>query len=200
VSQPAEPRRRGTLVLLLAVALVAGGSGAWVALSRGSRDPLRSGAHAPGFELPSLGGDLESLARYRGRVLFVNFWATWCAPCREEAPALQKLYEQLRPEGFSVLAVSIDDPAARPKVEAFAEQLGLKFPILLDPDQRVYRAYQVFGVPETFLIDKEGRVVERFIGPKNWDDGRYERAIRQLLQIAPSTLPVKLSRAGTPGR
>jgi peroxiredoxin len=191
-----EPRRRGSLLLLLIAGLVAAGSGAWVALSWTTGQPLRSGARAPGFELPSLAGAPESLDRYRGRVLFVNFWATWCAPCREEAPALQRLYERLRGEGFEVLAISIDDAGAREKIESFARELGLGFPILLDADQRVYRAYQAYGVPETFLIDKEGRVVERFIGPKNWDDARYERAIRTLLELEPATLPVGEVRGG----
>lgn len=175
-------RRRGSLVLLLIAGLAAAGVSAWVALSRSAAHPLRPGAAAPDFELPALSGGSESLARYRGRVLFVNFWATWCTPCREEAPALQVLHERLRDEGFSVLAISIDDAGARAKVEAFAEGLGLDFPILLDPSQDVYGAYQVYGVPETFAVDRAGRVVERFIGPKPWSDARYERAIRTLLQ------------------
>ena len=191
-----EPRRRGSLVLLLIAGLIAAGSGAWVALSRTTGHPLRSGARAPGFELPSVAGGSESLARYRGRVLFVNFWATWCAPCREEAPALQRLYERLRAEGFEVLAISIDDAGAREKVEGFVREFGLDFPVLLDADQRVYRAYQAYGVPETFLIEKEGRVVERFIGPKPWDDARYERAIRTLLELEPATVPTGEVRGG----
>jgi peroxiredoxin len=191
-----EPRRRGSVVLLLIAGLVAAGAGAWVALSGSAVAPLRSGATAPEFELPSLAGRPEALAAYRGRVLFVNFWATWCAPCREEAPALQVLYERLRAEGFAVLAISIDDAGAREKVESFVRDLSLAFPVLLDADQRVYRAYQAYGVPETFLVDRDGRVVERFIGPKNWDDPRYERAIRSLLELEPATLPVSGVRGG----
>jgi peroxiredoxin len=188
-----EGRARGTL-LLLAAGLIAGGSGAWVALSQRTTPPLRTGAPAPGFELPTLGGGLERLDSYRGRVLFVNFWATWCTPCREEAPALQRLHARLQADGFAVLGVSIDEPDAEEKVRSFVQQLGLTFPILLDADQRVYRAYQAYGVPETFLVDRGGRVVERFIGPKNWDDPRYERAIRHLLRAGPGTGP--RSRAG----
>jgi peroxiredoxin len=191
-----EPRRRGSLVLLLIAGLVAAGAGAWVAFSGSAVVPLRSGAAAPDFELPSLSGHPEALAAYRGRVLFVNFWATWCAPCREEAPALQVLYERLRAEGFAVLAISIDDAGAREKVESFVRDLSLDFPVLLDADQRVYRAYQAYGVPETFLVDRDGRVVERFIGPKSWDDPRYERAIRSLLELEPATLPVSGVRGG----
>jgi len=191
-----EPRRRGSILLLLTAGLVAAGAGAWVGLSGSAVAPLRSGAAAPDFVLPSLSGHPEALAGYRGRVLFVNFWATWCAPCREEAPALQVLYERLRAEGFSVLAVSIDDAGAREKVEGFVRDFGLEFPVLLDVEQSVYHAYQAYGVPETFLIDKDGHVVERFIGPKNWDDTRYERAIRTLLELEPRTLPVSEVRGG----
>ena len=190
-----DSRRRGSLVLLLIAGLAAAGSGAWVALSRGTSHPLRPGALAPDFELPALSGGSEALSRYRGRVLFVNFWATWCTPCREEAPALQILYERLRDAGFSVLAISIDDPGARDKVEAFARTLELDFPILLDPDQTVYHAYQAYGVPETFVVDRQGRVVERFVGPKAWADPRYERAIRSLLEAAPPTIPTSGSEA-----
>jgi peroxiredoxin len=184
-----DSRRRGSLVLLLIAGLAAAGAGAWVALSRGTSHPLRPGALAPGFELPALSGGSEALSGYRGRVLFVNFWATWCTPCREEAPALQILYERLRDAGFSVLAISIDDAGARDKVEAFARTLELDFPILLDPDQAVYHAYQAYGVPETFVVDRQGRVVERFVGPKAWADPRYERAIRSLLEAPPGAIP-----------
>ena len=189
---------RGTLFLLLVAGLVALGSGAWVAVSRGGSagSPLRSGASAPEFDLPALEGGAASLAAYRGRVVFVNFWATWCTPCREEAPALQSLYQRLRSEGFEVLGISIDDAGARDKIAAFVREYGLRFPVLLDPDQRAYREYQAYGVPETFLIDKEGRVVERFVGPKQWDDGRYERVIRELLQVGPPTLPASEVKGG----
>jgi len=184
-----DSRRRGSIALLLIAGLAAAASAGWMALSRGSAQPLRPGALAPNFELPVLSGGFDGLDRYRGRVLFVNFWATWCTPCREEAPALQVLYERLRDEGFTVLAISIDDRDARDRVKAFADDLELDFPILLDPAQDVYRAYQAYGVPETFVVDHRGKVVERFVGPKAWSDARYERAIRSLLAIARPSIP-----------
>jgi peroxiredoxin len=166
---------------LLVVGLTTLGAGAYVALTR-TPGPIRSGAPAPGFALPSLNGAPIALESYRGRVVFVNFWATWCAPCKEEAPALQRLRSQLRDEGFEVLAISIDSVEDRSAVAAFGADLGLDFPLLVDPEKRVYAAYQVYGVPETFLIDPMGRIAERFVGPKPWDDPRYERAIRRLLE------------------
>ena len=123
--------------------------------------------------------------------MFVNFWATWCAPCREEAPSLERLYRALRADGFEVLGISIDASADDAAVEAFAREFDLTFPIPRDADKRVYGAYRVSGVPETFLVDREGRVLERFVGPQDWDDPRYVRAIRRALEANP--------RAGSEG-
>ncbi|MGH7292479.1 MAG: TlpA disulfide reductase family protein, partial [Myxococcota bacterium] len=120
-------------------------------------------------------------AELRGRVVFVNFWATWCAPCREEAPSLERLYQSLSGDGFELLGISIDAENDQAKVEAFRKELGLTFPIPRDPQKRVYAAYQASGVPETFLLDRQGRVLERFVGPQNWDDPRYAREIRRAL-------------------
>lgn len=146
-----------------------------------SAPPLRSGAGAPELTLDRLEGGEFSLSETRGRVVFLNFWATWCAPCIEEAPSLDRLYRSLRNEGFLVAAVSIDGPGERATVNAFRSRFDLSFPILLDPGKRSYEAYQVTGVPETFLIDPEGRLVERFVGPRDWSRPRYADAVRRLL-------------------
>jgi peroxiredoxin len=142
--------------------------------------PLAPGDRAPGFELPALGGDqtlaLESQA---GRVVLLNFWATWCGPCEEEMPSMERLHRGLAAERFSLLAVSVDDDAAA--VEAFRARLGLTFPILLDPDETAARLYQTTGYPESILIDAAGRVVERYVGPRAWDDPLYAERIRALL-------------------
>jgi len=174
-----EPRG-GFVPLVAAVALfaaVAAGFALWRAPSVPS---LRPGSAAPDFALPAPGGPV-SLHALRGRVVFVNFWATWCAPCREEAPSLERLYRQLRAEGFEVLGISIDAPEDEAAVEAFTAEYGLTFPIPRDTDQKVYGAYRASGVPETFLVDQSGVVLERFVGPQNWDDPRYVRAIRNAL-------------------
>ncbi len=146
-----------------------------------SAPPLRSGAGAPDLTLERLAGGAFSLSETRGQVVFLNFWATWCAPCIEEAPSLDRLYRSLRDEGFLVAAVSIDGPGQRAAVDAFRSRLDLSFPILLDPAKRSYEAYQATGVPETFLIDPEGRLVERFVGPRDWSRPRYADAVRRLL-------------------
>jgi thiol-disulfide isomerase/thioredoxin len=116
--------------------------------------------------------------------VFVNFWATWCPPCKAEAPSMERLYKELQPEGFEIVAISIDSPDALPQIEAFRQELGLTFPIPLDPEKRAYEAYRVAAVPETFLVDPSGQVLERFVGPQNWDDPRYVRAIRRALEVA----------------
>jgi peroxiredoxin len=115
-------------------------------------------------------------------VVFVNFWATWCAPCRDEAPALERLYREFSERGFEILAISIDETASRDTVRSFREEFDLTFPILIDPARSIYGAYQATGVPETFLIDPQGRIVERFVGPRGWDEPRYARAIERLLE------------------
>jgi peroxiredoxin len=184
----------GTLSLLIVAALFAVGVGTYVAVRPPAAPALRIGSVAPDFSLPVQGGGPDvSLAALRGKIVFVNFWATWCAPCREEAPSLQRLYAELHDDGFEVLAISIDNADASAAIDSFRRDYSLSFPIPLDPSKRVYDAYQVFGVPETFLVDPAGRVLEHFIGPQNWEDPRYSRAIRRALAAA------KDDSGGSPG-
>jgi peroxiredoxin len=175
-----EGRRRPFLVLFASggfAALV----GLWVAFSPGSERPLYGGMPAPDFELPDLEGRSVSLGEQRGNVVFINLWATWCAPCRTEAPALERLYRELGGQGFEILAISIDDAEDQESVEAFRDEFQLTFPILLDPERRAYAAYQATGVPETYVVDAEGRLSEWFIGPRSWDEPRFARAVERLL-------------------
>ncbi len=174
--------RPGSRLLLAAVLAVAAGAAALVAFWPPAAPPLRVGGLAPDFELDLADGSgrLRS-GGLRGRVLFVNFWATWCPPCRDEAPALEQLYRGLAGEGFEIVAISIDEAEARNAVQEFRSEFGLSFPVLVDPDRSAYRAYQATGVPETFLVDREGRVAERFVGPRRWDEARYAEAVRRLL-------------------
>jgi peroxiredoxin len=165
----------------LIAGLFAIGAGAFVFFSHPEPPATRLDAPAPGFELPALDGGALSLEDFRGRVVFVNFWATWCAPCEEEAPSLERLRRGLGGEGFEVLSVSIDDPASFDEVEKFRRELSLSFPILLDPEREVYDRYGATGVPETYLIDARGRLAERFIGPRDWDEERYALSVRRLI-------------------
>jgi peroxiredoxin len=172
-------------------------AGFLVALQGPSALPLRIGSNAPELHLVRLSGEKLSVADLRGRVVFVNFWGTWCAPCRTEAPSLERMYRKLKPEGFEILAVSIDAPGARDEVVAFRDEFELSFPILLDPSKEVYRAYQATGVPETFMLDRDGRLVERLIGPRDWDQPRYQEAVRRLLTASgPAQSPAGVSGDG----
>lgn len=143
--------------------------------------PIVRGVMAPEFELPRLDATDASLAlsSFSGRVVLVNFWASWCEPCEREMPAMERLYNALPREDFELLAVAIDDKKA--DVRTFQDRYRLSFPILLDLDQTTYASYQTMGVPESILVDQEGRIVERYVGPREWDADEYEDRIRELI-------------------
>lgn len=139
-----------------------------------------AGSPAPDFNLPKLDGTMVRLSDYRGKVVFLNIWATWCSPCREEMPSMEKLYQQMKGEDFEILAVSIDILGAK-AVAPFVKELKLSFPTLLDPDGTVKRLYSTTGVPESFIIDKNGLVAVKIIGPRDWGS---EEAVRTLKEFA----------------
>lgn len=162
----------GALVLAVLIGLLLLADDAPPVLGRGDR--------APGFELPLLqSGEEIALDDLRGQVVLVNFWATWCKPCEEEMPAMQRLYAAIQPQGFELVAISVDESAA--DVEQFRDRMALGFPIALDPDRTVARAYQTMGFPESILIGTDGRVIERYVGPRDWDAPVYRRRIEGLL-------------------
>jgi peroxiredoxin len=134
-----------------------------LALARNQRPPSpQAGFAAPDFTLETLEGETVSLAELRGQAILVNFWATWCPPCRAEMPAIQQVYDKYRDRGFTVLAVDLQEsPAA---VSAFAQELGLTFPILIDPDGGVFMRYRVTSLPTTFFLDRAGIIQEVTIG------------------------------------
>ena len=142
--------------------------------------PVRRGVRAPAFDLPKA-GDASSLSleQLRGKVVLINFWATWCKPCEDEMPAMERLYQALRGSAFEMVAISVDEDEA--PVNAFAQRLGLSFPVLMDPSQRIAAAYQTFRFPESLLVGRDGVIVERYIGPKDWDAEPYLGRIRRLL-------------------
>jgi peroxiredoxin len=172
--------RTGTALLVAAIAAAA--MLAWL-LSTGAPPVVDRGSDAPAFELPRVGeGTPVSLASLRGKVVLLNFWATWCRPCEEELPAMERLHRTLAGDDFELVAVSVDADAT--PVEAFRQRLGLGFTLLLDSDQRVARSYQTFRFPESLLIGRDGVIVERYVGPKEWDSPAYVERIRRLLESA----------------
>ncbi|MCH2173666.1 TlpA family protein disulfide reductase [Myxococcota bacterium] len=164
----------------LVAAVVAIAAGLAVLLSPGSPPPIIRGSAAPAFDLKIVGktGSLSN-TDLAGRVVLINFWATWCKPCEDEMPAMERLYQQLGSEEFELVAISVDDTIE--PVQEFQEALGLTFPILLDPNQDVAERFQAFRFPETLLIDRKGMVVERYIGPKEWDATAYLRRIKRVM-------------------
>jgi len=123
----------------------------------------RTGAPAPPISLPVLGGGTANLAADRGKVVLVNFWATWCEPCKSEMPALQQLADQLRGEPFILYSIDLQEDAE--SIAAFQQQLGLNLYVLLDEDGAVTRTYGVRGLPATFVIDRGGTVRVQRLGP-----------------------------------
>lgn len=120
-----------------------------------------------------------SLKDYRGSVVFLNFWATWCFPCLEEMPDMEKLYRRLKGTNFAMLAVSTDRSGSK-AVRPYMQERGLTFPALLDPDRSVSRRYSVTSIPTTFLIDCQGHLVGKAIGAREWDAEGAAKLIKSL--------------------
>jgi peroxiredoxin len=132
--------------------------------------------------LPDMDGKTHSLAEMRGKVVVVNFWATWCPPCREEMPSMQRVWELTREEGVVMLAVDVGE--TEETVFPFVAEHGIGFPILLDKDSAVTGRWPVLGLPTTFVIDPEGRMTYQAIGGRAWDSPPILEAIRGLRQPA----------------
>ena len=142
---------------------------------------LARGDLAPDFRLEGLDeGSRYDSSQMEGRVTLVNFWATWCRPCEEEMPAMERLYSELGGDEFTLLAISVDESTE--DVAEFQERMGLTFPILLDSSQVTSTLYQTTGFPESFLIDQEGRIVERYVGPREWDHPDYVQRVKRLIE------------------
>jgi len=143
------------------------------------------GNPAPSWEGEALDGSTVSLEGLKGEVVILNVWATWCAPCIREMPGLDELYRTYRDQGLRVLGASVDRSSARRDVLAFADDLDLSFTILLDPDQRVMNRFRTLGVPETFLIDREGIIAHRWIGEFDPMDPEVLERVEALLDARP---------------
>lgn len=140
------------------------------------------GDRVSAYSAPDLSGREVSLDDHLGDVVLVNIWATWCGPCRVEMPPIQASYRRYKDRGFTVLAVSIDQgPGHEEKVAAFADEYGLEFPILLDPEGRITEILRTVGVPETFVLGRDGRIAKRLIGVADWNSATNQVLIEELL-------------------
>ena len=145
--------------------------------------PRRS-VQAVGFDLQDLAGTTQSLDSYRGSVVFLNFWATWCAPCRIEMPAMQALHERLADTaGFAMVAVNLQEEVGR--VRGFADELELSFQILLDSSGEIAATYGARTLPMSYVIDKDGSILARIIGIRSWDEPEFEQLFRTLASREP---------------
>jgi peroxiredoxin len=157
-------------ILLSALALIA------------CQTPIGIGSEAPDFRAVSLatGQPVSFVEEYRGGVTLVNIWATWCEPCKDEIPALDTLYRSLKDRGFRIAAVSIDTQDST-VVRSFLEQFGVAFDVLHDPSRRIEQIYQTTGVPESFLVDRDGKIVRIVYGDHPWASPSNRRIIEELL-------------------
>jgi thiol-disulfide isomerase/thioredoxin len=161
--------------------------------------PLGAGAQAlapwpggatPPLALTALDGSLHSLADYRGRVVLVNFWATWCAPCRAEMPSIERLRRSLEREPFAVLAVNVSEDEGA--VRAFAGRVAMGFPLLLDRNGKVTRTWRARALPMTFIVGPEGRIRYQAIGGRDWAEPEIRST---LLALMPGARPLESARA-----
>jgi len=143
--------------------------------------PLRVGDAAPPYAARTLAGDSLALDSVRGRAVLLNVWATWCTPCRQEMPAIERLFAAFADSGLTVIGVSVDDAGSAAEVRQFVAAHHIRFTIALDPDKRVARVFRTLGVPETFLLDRRGLVVRRWIGEFDPGSEAVRAAVRQAL-------------------
>lgn len=142
---------------------------------------IEVGSHAPDFPAIDLAtGEPATFARYRGQVVLLNVWATWCQPCRVEMPSMERLHHRFADTDFRVVAVSVDREGPE-VVRKFVNELGLSFDVLHDQTTDVQRVYQTTGVPESFVIDRNGVIIKKVIGAAEWDGPVTETLIRRLL-------------------
>ena len=194
--------RQQWLIVLGVVAVLAGALFAGTVLLRDELHPISVGEHAPEFSAvplyepvyPTASGDTtfasrpvapgtpaHTLASYKGQVVLLNIWATWCEPCRAEMPAIEQLHRQFGPRGLKIVAVSIDNPGDERLIDKFVRDYHLSFEILHDAPGRIRRQYQTTGVPETFVLGKDGVIRKKVIGAADWSSEGNRALIAQLL-------------------
>jgi len=135
---------------------------------------------APAFQLDAVTGEATNLAQFRGQVVMLNFWATWCGPCQQEMPLLEQMYRKYRPAGFTLVGVNVDKDA--PPVRALLAKKPVSFPVLLDPASQVSKSYHIDEMPSTVLIDRKGNIRYLHRGYKPGDENEYQDRIRQLIR------------------
>jgi len=154
--------------------------------------PVTAGSKAPAFQANTIDGApvAKTLADYKGEIVVLNVWATWCVPCRTEMPSIQSLHDRFAARGLKVVAVSVDKAGATEEIRKFRDQFGLTFEILQDPTGNIQRDYQTTGVPETFVIGRDGVIRKKVIAADNWDSPANRALFAQLLGVPESAAAV----------
>ena len=142
--------------------------------------PMPEQPPAPSFDLVGPGGESYNLEDMRGKPIIVNFWATWCPPCRAEMPSLQRAWEQVKDEDILVVAINVGEDADT--IGQFAKQVKMEFPLPMDLDSNVTQRWPMTGLPTTFVVDPEGRLVYRAQGEREWDDPALLDLVRAMKQ------------------
>lgn len=145
--------------------------------------PVGLGVKAPAFSAVTLAPvpREKSLEDYRGNVVMINIWATWCAPCRVEMPSIQRLHEAYGDRGLKIIAVSVDDPGMEPAIREFLKQYALTFEVLHDPKSDISRKYQTTGYPETVIVGRDGIIRKKLLGATDWNSAQNRALIERLL-------------------
>lgn len=173
---------RSKVMVMFAAGLILAVMFLVVWLQSAKYEPLTVGKAAPDFQLPDLDEKEIRLSDYRGKVVFLNFWATWCKPCREEMPSMEVLYKNFEKDGLVILAVSIDRVTTKKEIPPFVKSLNLTFPVLVDSWGQTDKRYKLMGVPETYIIDREGTLREKVIGPRDWTRLDNLQVLTQLIK------------------
>ncbi|HKK14350.1 MAG TPA: TlpA disulfide reductase family protein [Gammaproteobacteria bacterium] len=180
--------RRLWLALLVSLVLVPmAGYGAGQSLTAMHPRP-----RAPGFALKDMNGKVHHLSDYRGQVVLVNFWATWCPPCRREMPSMERAWKKLKKQDVTILAVNVGEDVDT--IFPFTGNYPVTFPILLDQSSKVVKRWPVLGLPTTFVVDPRGRIAYRAVGGRKWDAPALLKTIRSL--IPPDKKPAAPTRTG----
>lgn len=166
------------LAVLGVAVLMGSASYAAAQLPKTGLNPMAGAPQAPDFSLKNLDGEVQSLSDFRGQVVIVNFWATWCPPCRAEMPSMQRAWNKIKDDGVVMLAVHVG--GNEDKVWSFVAEYALDFPVLIDPDSKVADAWPMEGLPSSFVVDPQGRIVYRAIGGREWDDPEILKIVYDL--------------------
>jgi cytochrome c biogenesis protein CcmG, thiol:disulfide interchange protein DsbE len=177
--------RKQWMVILTAIAALGVGSYAFQRAFGSNVEQVGVGAKAPPFGARMVDGSgrVVHLADFKGHVVLLNVWATWCGPCKAEMPTLEQLYKMYGPQGLKIVAVSIDETASDDSVRNYARNMGLTFDILHDPQYEIEKTYQVMGYPESFVIDKDGIIRKTWLGAADWASQGNIALVRQLLGL-----------------